>query len=135
MLEKILRFGMTFDWISPVLAMAQDIVNGPSHTFMIPEDCGWSGREISRLLRSRGVKTWGHMMVNGTFMITVPKAQVKWAQYLLDRAGLGTGSSLPDTIAGGPDNGAEGATPSPPQKKSQRGSLGDTLRDLADFRL
>lgn len=85
MIDRILEFGTIFDWISPLIAEVQDIVNGPSHTFFIPEDCDWSGREITSLLRSHGVKTWGHMTVNRRRMITVRLAQARWTQYLLDR--------------------------------------------------
>ena len=47
MLSKFLEFGTVFDWISPLVAIMQDIANGPSHTFFIPENCGWSGREVA----------------------------------------------------------------------------------------
>lgn len=85
MIDRILEFGTIFDWISPLIAEAQDIVNGPSHTFFIPEDCNWSGGEIASLLRKHGVKTWGHMTVNRMRMITVRRPQARWAQYLLER--------------------------------------------------
>jgi len=75
MLEELLELGTIFDWISPTLSIAQDLANGPSHTFLIPQDCGWTGMEIAHLLRRRGIKTWGHMIVNGTFMITVRQPQ------------------------------------------------------------
>jgi hypothetical protein len=85
MIDKILEFGTIFDWISPLIAEVQDVVNGPSHTFFIPEDCNWSGGEVTSLLRKHGVKTWGHMTVNRMRMITVRLAQARWAQYLLER--------------------------------------------------
>lgn len=85
MLDKILELGTVFDWISPLLAEIQDQTNGPSHTFLIPEACGWSGRDIEHLLRSHGVKTWGLMIVDRMIMITVRQAQARWAQYLLER--------------------------------------------------
>lgn len=88
MLEKILEVGTIFDWISPVLAGVQDLLNGPSHTFFVPEDCYWSGQEVANLLRNHGIKTWGHMTVNRMRMITVRQAQAPWAQYLLDREGI-----------------------------------------------
>jgi len=88
MIDKILEFGTIFDWISPVIAEVQDIVNGPSHTFFIPEECNWSGGEVTSLLRQHGVKTWGHMTVNRMRMITVRQPQARWAQYLLEREGI-----------------------------------------------
>lgn len=85
MLNKLLEIGTVFDWISPLLAELQDITNGPSHTFLIPEDCGWSGREIEQLLRQHGVKTWGLMIIDQMIMITTRLTQARWAQYLLSR--------------------------------------------------
>jgi len=88
MLDKLLEIGSCFDWISPALAQVQDITNGPSHTFLIPQASGWSGREISRMLREHGVKHWGMMIVNHTLMLTVRQKQARWADYLLQRSGI-----------------------------------------------
>ena len=90
-LGELLQFGTTFDWISPILSVAGDVANGGGHTFLIPQDCGWTGMEIANLLRRKGVQTWGHMIVNGTFMITVRQTQAEYARYLLEHEGLPTG--------------------------------------------
>jgi len=87
-LGDLLQLGTVFDWISPMCSIVQDVANGPSHTFMIPQDCGWTGSEIARLLQRRGIKTWGHMIVNGTIMITVRRPQAEFARYLMGQAGL-----------------------------------------------
>ena len=89
-MERLIRMGMCLDWISPTAAIAQNILNGPSYTFLIPQNCGRTGREIIRMLRSRGVKTWGHMVINNTITISVPKKQAGWAQKILDMAGVPT---------------------------------------------
>jgi hypothetical protein len=86
MLDKLLELGTVFDWISPVMAAIQDRLNGPSHTFMIPDDCGWSGFQIERLLKSYGIKPWRRMIVKHMIMLTVRLAQAHYAQYLLLRA-------------------------------------------------
>ena len=96
MFDRILKFGATFDWISPLIAIGQDIANGPSYTFLIPANCGWTGREIINLLRRNGIKTWGHMIVNDTFMISVRKPQAQWATYVLERAGIPLGDESTD---------------------------------------
>ena len=85
MLDRLLEFGTVFDWISPLIAEVQDVTNGPAHTFLIPEDCGWSGRAVERLLKDQGIKTWGLMIADHMILITVRQAQARWAQYLLDR--------------------------------------------------
>jgi hypothetical protein len=126
MLDKLLDYGSVFDWISPTLSIAQDLAYGPSHTFLIPADCGWSGREIANLLQQRGIKTWGHMIVNGTFMITVRDTQTEFARYLLQRAGL--------PVNAGPDR----TSPSRSRKGDSRShsyGLGDLLREIGNIRL
>lgn len=79
---------LNFDWISPLLAILGDIFRGGGFTFLIPATCGWTGREIARLLRRRGVQSWGLMIINRTFTITVPKGQARYAAQILLQAGL-----------------------------------------------
>jgi len=88
MLHQMLKIGSTFDWISPLFAFFQDATNGPSHTFLIPNDSGWSGREIERMLRQSGVGTWGLMIVGDTLMVSVRAPQAAWAQSLLLKNGV-----------------------------------------------
>ncbi len=88
MWDRILEIGSIFDWISPVMAFLEDLVNGPSHTFLVPMPCHRSGVEMSRLLKGYGIRAWGLMIVNGKLMLTVRKAQARWAQYLLEREGI-----------------------------------------------
>ena len=88
MYDNLLHLIASFDLISPVMATIQNVANGPSHTFLIPENCGWSGRKIEHLLRSHGVKTWGLMIINRLLRITVRLEQSRWAQYLLEREGI-----------------------------------------------
>ena len=86
--DDLLEIGSAFDWISPVGSLIGDTLNGPSHTFLIPYDCGYSGREIARILKRRGVNSWGAMVVKGTLMLSVRQTQARWAQHVLDRAGI-----------------------------------------------
>jgi len=88
-LDYLIRLGMQFDWISPTLAIMQDVANGGSRTFLIPLNCGWTGREIDRLLKRHGIKTWGLMAISDVFLISVHKTQGKQALRVLIRAGLG----------------------------------------------
>ena len=126
MLYDLLQLGTVFDWISPTLNIAQNVAHGPSHTFLVPQDCGWTGMEVANLLRRRGIKTWGHMIVNGTIMLTVRETQTEFARYLLDQAGL-----------------LSGAEPAPASRpRSRRGAsgsrsegLGDLLREIGNIRL
>ena len=88
MIDDLLHLIASFDLISPILAVIQNSTNGPSHTFLIPEECGWSGRRIEHLLRSHGVEPWGLMIINRMLRITVRQAQARWTQYLLEREGI-----------------------------------------------
>lgn len=87
-IDTLLEVGTVFDYITPAAAEVQDLVNGPNHTILIPEGGRWSGRNAINLLRKHGIKTWGHMTVNRTIMITVPQAQARWGEHLLAREGV-----------------------------------------------
>jgi hypothetical protein len=89
MLDPILEIGASFDYISPLASILGDLMNGPSHTFLIPyASSPLSGREIAWMLGKRGVKTWGMMVVSGTLMVSVKLKQARWAQHLLEQAGV-----------------------------------------------
>lgn len=85
MLDRFLDFGATFDWISPLAAMIQDVTNGPHHDFYVDRYAGWSGGEIKRLLKRHGVHVWGLMFLDDLIVFSVRQAQADWAQYLLLR--------------------------------------------------
>jgi hypothetical protein len=132
MLDELWEAATYFDWISPTLAMANDVARGPSHTFLIPVQCGWTGREISNGLRNHGIETWGHMIVNDHFMITVRDDDAGAAHQLMAKAGLPVGSS--PGSGPGPGNSysaRRNSSRSSRQSKSQR--KGSILDDLADL--
>jgi hypothetical protein len=132
MLDGLIKFGACFDWISPLLAIAQNMANGPSETLMIPQACGWSGGEIARLLRRHGVHTWGHMAVNDTLMMSVRQSQARWARYLLQRAGLPGGEGV-----GSQPSGRGHGSGAPAQVKRERADHGlcDALKEIGDLRI
>jgi hypothetical protein len=126
MLDSLLDVGASFDWISPMLGFLGDVMNGPSHTFLIPYgSCPISGYQIARMLRKRGVKSWGRMIVSGTFMITVRLEKARWAQHLLEQAGVPIENPLPET----------GDCRSSPRRRAatlaQRGTRGSRRRSEA----
>ncbi len=86
--DDLIGFGATFDYFTPLITILQDFASGPGHTLLVPEGCGWSGRDVAGLLHRHGVKTWGHMVVNGSLMLRVRKKQARYAQWLLERAGI-----------------------------------------------
>jgi len=127
-LGDLLQMGTVFDWISPGLSIVGDLANGGGHTFLIPEDCGWTGHEIAKMLHSRGIKTWGHMNVNSTFMISVKPSQAAFAHYLLERAGLPIGAE--PAQRGQPVQRRESG-----QGKRTAASLGDVFEIFGKVRL
>ncbi len=88
MLNKVAEVGASFDWITPLCTIIQDVVYGPAHHFLVPMDAGWSGREIEQLLRSQGVQTWGLMVIDGLLFLSVRERQARWAQHILLMEGI-----------------------------------------------
>ena len=80
----------SFDWISPLWAILQDLTRGPAHTFLIDQTtgAGQTGREIENLLRRAGCQTWGAMWIGQTLTVSVPKTQAWPAWLALARAGV-----------------------------------------------
>lgn len=116
MWDKLLSVGTVFDWISPLLAAVQDVANGPSHTFLVPEACGWSAREIERLLTARGIRVWGLMIVRDTIMFSVRQSQARWAQYLLEREGIPIEAAFVHSAAGRSERSRTKTGPSAPHE-------------------
>jgi hypothetical protein len=121
MLDQVLNIGSAFDWITPAMAFVQDFLNGPVADFGIPENAGWSRRDIKRLLSRYGVRVWGLIFSRGVLMFTVPKSQARWAYYLLEREGV--------PILYAP---AE-AMNSPSRQKEEQASLTTLLDPAFDF--
>jgi hypothetical protein len=121
MLDQVLNIGSAFDWITPAMAFVQDFLNGPVADFGIPENAGWSRRDIKRLLSRYGVRVWGLIFSRGVLMFTVPKSQARWAYYLLEREGV--------PILYAP---AE-AMNSPSRRKEEQASLTTLLDPAFDF--
>ena len=85
---RVLEVLTWFDWLSPLITIVRSVINHPTHSFFIPYNCGWSGNDIKQLFRSRGIKSWGHLAINGTFMFTVKRRHAGLVQLILDQAGV-----------------------------------------------
>jgi hypothetical protein len=141
MFDTILGIGATFDWISPLASVIGDLMNGPSHTFLIPYGSSpLSGREIAWMLGKRGVKSWGQMVVSGTLMVSVRLGQARWAEHLLDQAGVPIENPMP---AAGRTRRAGGRRSQRGQaqrrratkRKSDLGALADSINEVLNTRL
>ena len=49
---------------------------------------GWSGVQIERLLKSRGVPLWDRGIMGTDYSFSVPRRQVRWAEYVLAKSGV-----------------------------------------------
>ncbi len=133
MFDRILKIGASLDWISPLASVLGDAMNGPSHTFLIPYDSSpLSGRDIAWMLSKHGIKSWGHIVVSGTLMVSVRLSQARWAQHLLEQDGV----PLENPVA--PPHGAEGANRwrsgggRRRQPRCELDSVADSVREILD---
>lgn len=79
----------TFDWISPLKALAETVIHGVGHTFYVDLDSGgWTGARCERLLKAKGMKVYGRCIAKGDAFFQVPKKQAEYAEYLLLSAGV-----------------------------------------------
>ena len=88
MLDRLLWLGSLGDWVRPLWAFICDWRFGPGTSFLVPYGAGWSGREIERLLRGRGIRTWGLMIVGDTIIFEVARKQARHAAVVLRIAGI-----------------------------------------------
>jgi len=94
----------------------------------------WRGIDIERLLYRHGVKVWDRGIAGDDLYFCVKRRQVKWAEYLLLRAGVPVTSKLheprnPDWTSSYPP-GSE-----PPNSKTRTSGLSDLIDlILAPFR-
>lgn len=87
-IDVFLDVASTPDWISPLTAIVQDLVNGPRHDYYVDAYAGRSVNDVKRLLKRNGVKVWGAMLFDDMITFTVKEPQARWAQYVLERAGI-----------------------------------------------
>jgi hypothetical protein len=136
MLDSILEAGANFDWISPLASILGDIMNGPSHTFLIPYDSSpLSGREIAWMLGKRGVKTWGLMVVSGTLMVSVRVDQARWAEHLLEQAGVPVENPLPAQTEKRRSGSKRTTGRASRQRAGTSGTLVDSVQDVLNTRI
>ena len=88
LLDELLNIGSTPNWIRPLWAIIQDLSNGPLCRFYIDRYCGWSINDITGLLRRHGVQVWGDIVADDMIIFTVRQPQSRWAEHVLQRAGL-----------------------------------------------
>ena len=107
MIGKFFELLSIFDWITPTIAVLEDVAEGgplnlDAWAFFIPYDeaisRGWSATDIEKLLGKHGIKTWGNLARFGEFFFRVKLEQARWAEYLL----LGHGVPIHPRSRGAP---------------------------------
>lgn len=83
-------FIANFDWITPLVATVQDVLNRPSTGFNIPaSDNTPSAFEVRDYLARSGVKTWGWQKVGDVIGFRCRAAQGEYVDHLLAQLGIG----------------------------------------------
>ena len=83
------------DGLNGILAeFAACLTSRNSPTIRVSRYSHWRGIDVERLLRRHGVKIWDRGIAGDDFYFCVKQRQVKWAEYLLLRAGVPVTSVL-----------------------------------------
>lgn len=59
-----------------------------SWTFRIRRDQGWTGGDVERLLNHYAIPIWCRRVTGQHFILSVPRRQANWAEYLILRRGM-----------------------------------------------
>lgn len=99
MLDDLLGLGSLFDWLTPLWATVQDLAHGGGHTFTIEQDGGavYTGKQVERILKRAGCKTWGLQLVwpGDALLVSVPKGQAWLGWQALTKAGVTPSNGAP----------------------------------------
>lgn len=104
----LLRFLTGFDWVSPTMAIAQDLEHGGAlnmdvWSFWVPWDeaeaAGWGELAILEMLGKYGIEAWGGLLFNGEYIFKVNLDQARLTEYVLALNGI----PLADRCQGAPE--------------------------------
>ena len=77
-IDKLLEVGTTFDWISPMIGLAEDIIGGMD-TIATDIPAGLSANDVVRTLKRHGVRVGKTPeIISGQLVMTVDDAQKAW---------------------------------------------------------
>ena len=84
MFESILKAGASFDWITPLFAFIQNYWYRPAVGYIVPLEYA----ATPELLKSKGIKLWGIVIVGNEVVFCLRLAQAGFAQYWMERNGI-----------------------------------------------
>ncbi|CAG0935556.1 hypothetical protein TFLX_04398 [Thermoflexales bacterium] len=105
-IEGVVSTFLNADWhgayqrngVSGVLAeFAACLTSSNAPRIHVSRHSHWRGIDVERLLQRHGVKVWDRGIAGDDFYFCVKRRQVKWAEYLLLRAGVPVTSALVDS--------------------------------------
>lgn len=120
----------------PVVGLARELAVSAtglaSWTFRIPRDRGWTGGDVERLLNHYAVPIWCRRVTGQHFILSVPKRQANWAEYLILRRGMPLEGTLfnPDNQRYAMKYAPGDQPPAWADRDSARSGLVDRLSDL-----
>ncbi len=79
-----------------LLELLDCVISENAPTIYVSRDTHWRGIDIERLLKRHGVKVWDRGLAGNDIYFCVKRRQVRWAEYLLLRAGVPVTSTLRD---------------------------------------
>ena len=87
-LDSALSAGAMFDLITPTRAFAGELL-GFTVGYAAYEDDAWSAYALQDVLAAHGVKSSCWAIGGGFLMWECPRDQARWAETVMDRAGVG----------------------------------------------
>lgn len=87
-LDSALSAGAMFDWITPTRAFAGELL-GFTVGYAAFEDGAYSAYAIQDLLAEHGIRSSCWAIGGGFLMWECPRDQARWAEAVMDRAGVG----------------------------------------------
>jgi hypothetical protein len=77
-----LSAGEVFGFIDPLWAEIQDLFKGPSTVLSVPASV-WSRGEVRKFLKSKGLESWGYVLIGTDITFSVKKQQAGLVEMLL----------------------------------------------------
>ena len=88
MLEQTSKVGATADWLTPLWSVILDWYYQPAASFSMPWGETYSSHEVQKMLKSKGIRSWGYLAVNDTVLFSVREPQADYTEYWLQRKGI-----------------------------------------------
>ncbi|MGE5603650.1 MAG: hypothetical protein ACM30E_11400 [Nitrososphaerales archaeon] len=76
----------------PLVGLAFEVARSASGagawSFYLRRSAGWTGGDVERLLQHYAIPVWGRRVTGQHYVLSVPRRQANWAEYLILRRGM-----------------------------------------------